>query len=97
MRSGIRRLVDLSIILGVAAVTFVTALVAATPYAYAEHETRTINLQESGVDLWIIGLTLGLVVLGLILFAAVMLVWERKDASRWRERAKALRNRGNWA
>ena len=94
MRIGIRRIVDLSIILGVAAVTFVTSLVTATPYAYAEHETRTINLQESGVDLWIIGLTLGLVVLGLILFAAVMLVWERRDAAAGGS-GPTDRNRGN--
>ena len=81
MRSGIRRVAGLPIALGVAAVVSIVSLVAAAPYAFAEHETRTIKVQESGIDLWIVGLTLGLVVLGLILFAAVMLAWERSDGT----------------
>jgi len=81
MRSVIHRFFGWFIAFGVAAVICVVSLVAATPYAYAGHETRAIDVQESGVDLWIIGFTLGLVVLGLILFAAVMLAWERRDTA----------------
>ncbi len=80
MRSGIRRVFGLSIGLGVAAV-FCVASLAATPYANAGHKTRAIDVQESGLNLWIIGLTLGLVVLGLILFAAMMLAWERRGSA----------------
>ena len=89
MRSGIRRVAGLPITLGIAAVACVVSLVAATPRAFAEHETRTINVQESGIDLWIVGLTLGLVVLGLVLFAAVMLAWERRDGAAATSRASA--------
>ncbi len=81
MRSGISRVVGQSIGLGVAALISVASLVTTTQYAYAGHETRTTDLQESGVELWIIGLTLGLVVIGLVLFAAGMLAWERRDAA----------------
>lgn len=81
MRSEIRRVAGLFIASGVAAVIYAASLVAAAPYAYAGHETRTMDLQESGVDLWIVGFSLGLVVLGLILFAVVMLAWERRDAA----------------
>jgi len=89
MQSGIRCVAGLPIALGAAAVISVVSLIAATPHALAEHETRTINVQESGVDLWIVGLTLGLVVLGLILFAAVMLAWERRDGAAATSRASA--------
>ena len=87
MQSGIRRVAGLLIALGAAAVVSIVSLAATAPYAFAEHETRTINVQESGVDLWIVGFTLGLVILGLILFAAVMLAWERKDGTAGTSRA----------
>ena len=89
MRSGIRRVAGLTITLGVAVVVSIVSLVAGAPFAFAEHETRTINVQESGVDLWIVGFTLGLVILGLILFAAVMLAWERSDGTADTSRASA--------
>lgn len=91
LKSGIHRVVGLSVTLGAAAVICAVSSVAATPYAYAEHETRTSNLQESGIDLWIIGLTIGLAVVGLVLFAAVMLVWERRDAAAGSEASAAAR------
>jgi hypothetical protein len=93
MRSGIHHLVGLSVILGVAGVTSVVSFVATTPYAYAEHETRTSTLQDSGTNLWIIGLTIGLAVVGLILFAAVMLAWERRDAAAGGSEASAAARR----
>ena len=89
MWSGIRRVVYRSLSLGVAAAICAASLAVATPYAYAGHETRTTDVQESGLDFWIIGLTLGLTVLGLILFGAGMLVWERRDATAGRSGASA--------
>lgn len=48
--------------------------------AFAEHETRDIKLQESGVNLWLFAAALGTTTLALVAFAAVMLWWERSDA-----------------
>ena len=48
--------------------------------AFAEHTTRTRQLQQSGLDPWLMALTMAGIVVMLIIFAAVVLWWEHNDA-----------------
>ncbi len=47
--------------------------------AAADHETRVITLQESGLSLVLVALVVGGAILLLVAFAAAILYWERRD------------------
>ncbi|HVP05564.1 MAG TPA: hypothetical protein VMT90_07815 [Dehalococcoidia bacterium] len=71
MRAAIR-------LLGAAGGAALLSLGAALP-AYAEHTTRVGELQETGVNPWLMALSMGGIVFLLIVFAAIVLFWERND------------------
>ena len=56
----------------------VLALATVAP-ANAEHTTRVSELQQTGVDPWLMGVSMGGIVLLLVIFATVVLLWERND------------------
>ena len=64
-------------------ISAVSALVvigyARVPSAFGGHETRTTDIQESGLDPWIVGLTIGAAVVAMVLFGIAMLVWDHLD------------------
>jgi hypothetical protein len=64
---------------GAAVVAAVGAALMSAPVALASHETREMELQDKGMDLYVFAGVVALVVLGLVAFAGLMLWWERSD------------------
>lgn len=77
MRSLIRRLLALS----AAAVALAVVGLISVSFAYADHTTRATEIQENGINLWYLALTITIIVTALVVFAAAVLVWERRDAA----------------
>jgi hypothetical protein len=75
MRGGLR----LAFALSCALALLVSAASGLASLAYADHETRTSELQQTGVDPWLMALSMGGMVLLLVFFAAAVLLWERSD------------------
>jgi uncharacterized membrane protein YidH (DUF202 family) len=61
------------------AIAVVVVGVAGQSRVFAGHETRTTDIQETGLDMWIVGLSIGAAVVALVAFAIVMLIWEHRD------------------
>jgi uncharacterized membrane protein YidH (DUF202 family) len=49
--------------------------------ALADHTTRTTEIQENGIDLYVMVGVIALIVAALIAFAVAILIWERNTAS----------------
>ena len=62
------------------AIVFLLVSATAAPrIASAEHTVRVGELQRTGVDMWLVALTMGAAAALLIAFAAGILVWEHNQ------------------
>jgi len=82
-RSCIRRFLTLAAALAALAISALMY----TSYACADHTTRATEIQENGINPWIMGGTIAAIVVALVAFGAAVLVWEHRDSAAERSSA----------
>ncbi|MFQ5472623.1 MAG: hypothetical protein ACE5FA_07050 [Dehalococcoidia bacterium] len=85
LRAALRRLLVLAMVIGL----LLIANYATVSSAAAGHETRVVDIQESGLDVWIMALVIAGVVVVLVAFATIVLMWEHRDEEAERRAASA--------